>query len=384
MYYESPRYVRIHGKSVHFIYNLLMVLLVVINAGYLIMNGQVLYFICVCSVLHALIYTLQYMNIDRVTSGHIFSFLEEGDSEMLSVHNLPYCNDERIGYSCEIVDAQELVQSSGGKVFVRTSRRYVDQTRTCPATAQECRKPLWESESAERQETWLSVTPELNYLVLEHSLHRSVEHDDLLAGSSRLYPGTFSSQQLKLQEEEDGMGASMHVAEKILQFPPGNSSDRISLSDLLAAGGVYSLDDESDFVGATSRSFRETGVALELYITYTNLAGPSLGPSHYTYEVTRVPMTRVRRLTTESATNSSRVMVSSAGISISIHLSGNVGAWGMMSVINGVLLPSVSMTAVVYTLMYYVIMLVPHFRKQRQEMIRGMAEDTPVKDRKKA
>jgi hypothetical protein len=307
MFFESPQYVRIHGKTVYTVYNVLMVLLVVFNAIYLISQGE-------------------HMNVDRVHGGHIFAFLEAGKSNVLSKRGLSYCDVERRGYHCEIVDAQELVQSSRGRVFVRTSRRRVDQSRDCPDDAMECPLPLWKNEREREQEVWFAVTPELNNLVLEHSLHRSKVHDDLLAGSSRLFNGFLLANGGRKQE-----------------FPPGSSSDRICMQDLLAAGGVSSLDEQSDFVGKRNLTFRETGVALELYISYSNLGGER----SYVYEVTRVPVTRVRRLDTQQNTNTTRVLTSSVGVSVTVHLSGTVGSCGLMSILNGVVVPSISMTALV-------------------------------------
>ena len=137
-FFESPHYVRIHGKTVSTIYRLLMVLLVACNALYLVWKGH-------------------HMSVDVVKQGHIFAFLEPGKASVVSKRNVPYCGTEKekskgknIKKSlqsfirhCEIVDAQELVQSHRGRLFVRTSRRITKQRRDCPASAFECPRPLW-------------------------------------------------------------------------------------------------------------------------------------------------------------------------------------------------------------------------------------------------
>ena len=51
-------------------------------------------------------------------------------------------------------------------------------------------------------------------------------------------------------------------------------------------------------------------------------------------------------------------------------MSGIVGAWSLASVVNGVVLPSVAMTGLVTTLMYFVIMYMPgHYGRERHQLI---------------
>eukprot|EP00935_MAST-01C_sp_MAST-1C-sp1_P001336 g1336.t1 len=137
-------------------------------------------------------------------------------------------------------------------------------------------------------------------------------HGDLLAGSSQRFDGRLLS--------TDGSSV-------IQSFPTSEEDDHIELRTMLAAAGLHDLDSPSDFQFDGNATYREAGVALELSIHYTNLNGVN----EYAYRVKRVPTTRVQRLDTHRKTHTTRTLVQSFGISVTIQLSGTVAAWSLAS-----------------------------------------------------
>jgi hypothetical protein len=185
-------------------------------------------------------------------------------------------------------------------------------------------------------------------------------HGSLLTGDSRKFPGTLYG--------SDGA--------VLRSYPVGMSHDRIPVTDLLAAAGVPSLDVASDYDG--SKSYREMGVALQLQIHYSNRGGAHEsaepgggGGGGYSYKVTRVPSTRVRRLRTSvHGEGGSRSLHAAFGISIMTHLTGDVSDWSASSILSKVVQPAVANSAIVHTIMYYVIWLVPYFQSHGGTLIR--------------
>jgi hypothetical protein len=138
LYYESPQYVRIQGKSIGAVYYILMILLVLCNAVYVLMSGG-------------------HLVTDYIQDGHLFAFLEDGLPVLsAAAEHAPYCAT----HPCEMADAQELVQSVRGRVFIQTATQTVNQTRACRRDAVECQLPIWKTTNAGAEQMTYSVMPE--------------------------------------------------------------------------------------------------------------------------------------------------------------------------------------------------------------------------------
>ena len=291
------------------------------------------------------------MIIDEVRGGHIFLKLNDGD-QALSTAEAPYCSSHS-NFSCTILDAQDMVESFGGHMFIKTGSYTSLQARLCPPYAAGCNGKVWGKVGGSTRGCF-TLMPEYNYVVLEHALMCSNVHRDLFCGASLDYDGYL-------------LYPNGTVFKK---FPSSQRwYDSILLQDLLRAAGVDALDEQSDFNGHMRAStFRESGVSLIMRVHYSNL-GPQ--PS-YSYKISRVPNSRVRKIRTVAHQNGTRSLIRHFGIRLAVHISGEVGQWNIRSLANGIILPSVTMTSVVYTIMYYYIVYISP-PGNLEEMIRDNA-----------
>lgn len=337
MMFETPKYVQLPGRGLASLYIGLMVALVLGNMVYLFNSNA-------------------HVVVDQVEQGFIFAQLEEPTQQPLVVAGLEYCGKPDM-FPCQILDPMELVESFGGTIFVMTGWYSVNQSRTCEKNAPQCESAsIWRNvKGSHRTAFSFSVRPEDHILSLEHSLGNSQIHGNLFSGNSREYTGF------------------LQLPNGSLRKYPANvfEHDGLLLRDLLEATGIYNLDEQSDYFHTHSNlpqaTFRQSGVALQLHVRYSNLDADL--KQGYRYTITRVPETRVRKKRTKVHEDGSRTLTRLFGIQISVVVSGSVGTWTVWSAVNGLLLPSIAMTSLVYTIMYYAILYLPACECHRSVLV---------------
>jgi hypothetical protein len=274
---------------------------------------------------------------------------------------------------CDVEDAQALLESSGGEAFVRTAWRSKRQQRACGLNAANCAGGEVWTDTPNSLDARFALMPERLTFIFEHSLRKSELHGNLLAGSSRHFNG-----RLQFDNGSTYRTFSRHHEK---------ADDAIPLVDLLVAAGVDDLDARSDYSSHTSSgraTFRQTGVALDVHIRWSNVepwfpfglcvpftrgCETSSGVS-YTYKVTRTPGTRAQRTgIAVDEDGETRTIFQRAGVALHVHVSGQVGQWSIFSVLFGVVFPVVVGVSVVDVMMYMIIVYVDSFEREREHMI---------------
>ena len=272
---------------------------------------------------------------------------------------------------CDVEDAQTLLESSGGQAFVKTAWRSMRQRRACALNAARCPAGEVWADIPDSYEARFALMPERLTFVFEHSLRKSEMHGDLLSGSSRHFDG-------RLRFEN---GSIYRTFSKRQQ----KADDQIALVDLLVAAGVENLDARSDHSSTTTSgraTFRQTGVALDVHVRWSNVEPFPFGlcipftqacevfsNTDYTYTVTRTRGTRAQRTgTVMDAGGETMTIYQRAGISLNVHVSGEVADWSMFSVVFGVVFPLVVGVSVVDVMMYMIIVYATSFKREREHL----------------
>ena len=272
---------------------------------------------------------------------------------------------------CDVEDAQTLLESLGGQAFVKTAWRSMRQRRACDLNAASCAAGEVWADIPDSYDARFALMPERLTFVFEHSLRKSELHGDLLSGSSRHFDG-------RLRFEN---GSTYREFSKQRQ----KGDDQIALADLLVAAGVEDLDARSDHSSTTTSgraTFRQTGVALDVHVRWSNVEPFPFGlclpftqacevfsTADYTYTVSRTRGTRAQRTgTVLDAGGQTRTIYQRAGISLHVHVSGEVGQWSMSSVVFGVVFPVVVGVSVVDVMMYMIIAYATSFEREREHL----------------
>mgnify|MGYP001064341141 CR=1 FL=1 len=244
----------------------------------------------VCPIIVYLVYAViidgKYYMREDVPTGAVFSKLVRPPALDIDFDALTYCEQSSLPtltfpLDCAHMDALDASLNSVGdnNIFATTRFRSADETLSADCTDKVCTTP-WEVNAG-------GLTP-YQYVAGVEDFEVELVH---YAQGSRIYYSTGDEGKYTIRSTS-GVGSLRNAAGAVLQeFPATGIADAVSLRLLLTAAGMTSIDVRCDSnLCSTSSdvSIRGDGIALVVFIKYSNVANLQAAPT-YEYLPYRIP-----------------------------------------------------------------------------------------------